>query len=87
MLEALYLISTSSLLCIKKAHQLNPYEEGVTPEFVKTHFENIELMDAVLRARGDKAALGGNEKIKLSNLRAEFTTFNTGGTLITTPDT
>ena len=43
-------------------------------------------MDAVLRARGDKAALGGNEKIKLSNLRAEFTTFNTGGTLITTPD-
>ena len=38
------------------------------------------------RARGDKAALGGSEKIKLSNLRAEFSTFNTGGTLITTPD-
>ena len=44
-------------------------------------------MGAVLRARGDKAALGGNEKIKLSNMRAEFTTFNTGGSLITTPDT
>jgi len=71
---------------LKTAHQLNPYEEGVTAVFVKTHFENIQLMDAVLRARGDKAALGGNEKIKLSNLRAEFTTFNTGGTLITTPD-
>jgi hypothetical protein len=71
---------------LKTAHQLNPYEEGVTADFVKTHFENIQLMDAVLRARGDKAALGGNEKIKLSNLRAEFTTFNTGGTLITTPD-
>ena len=71
---------------LKEAHQLNPYEEGVTPEFVTTHFENIQLMDAVLRARGDKAALGGSEKIKLSNLRAEFSTFNTGGTLITTPD-
>jgi hypothetical protein len=42
-------------------------------------------MDGVLRARGDKAALGGNEKIKLSNMRAEFTTFNTGGSLLTTP--
>ena len=28
-----------------------------------------------------------SEKIRLSNLRAEFTTFNTGGSLITTPDT
>jgi len=43
-------------------------------------------MDAVLRARGDKAALGGNEKIRISNLRAEFETFNTGGSLITTPN-
>ena len=72
---------------LKEAHQLNPYEEGVDAEFVKNHFENIELMGAVLQARGDKAALGGNEKIKLSNMRAEFTTFNTGGNLLTTPDT
>ena len=72
---------------LKEAHQLNPYEEGVDAEFVKNHFENIELMGAVLQARGDKAALGGNEKIKLSNMRAEFTTFNTGGSLLTTPDT
>ena len=43
-------------------------------------------MDAVLRARGDKAARGGNEKISLTNMRAEFTTFNTGGSLLTTPD-
>ena len=73
---------------LKEAHQLNPYGEGVDDEFVENHFDNINLMDAVLRARGDKAALGGgsSEKIRLSNLRAEFTTFNTGGSLITTPD-
>jgi len=76
----------ASYYALKIAHQLNPYEAGVTPDFVETHFDNIELMDAVLRARGDKAALGGNEKLKLSNLRIESTTFNTGGTLITTPD-
>ena len=29
--------------------------------------------------------MGSNEKISLSNLRAEFTTFNTGGDLLTTP--
>ena len=73
---------------LKEAHQLNPYEEGVNLEFINNHFNNIGLMDAVLRARGDKAALDALDggKIKLSTLRAEFTTFNTGGSLITTPN-
>jgi len=73
---------------LKEAHQLNPYREGVTAEDVSSHFEGIELMDAVLKARGDKAALVGSEtsKIRLNNLRAEFTTYNTGGSLLTTPD-
>ena len=70
---------------LKEAHQINPYGEGVDADFITNHFSNINLMDGVLRARGDKAAMGGGEKIKLSNMRAEFTTFNTGGNLITTP--
>ena len=72
---------------LKDAHSLNPYGEGVNKEFVSNHFASINLMDAVLRARGDKAAIGGGEKISISQLRAEFTTFNTGGSLLTTPDT
>ncbi len=73
---------------LKEVHQLNPYGEGVDADFVKNYFDNIQLMDAVLRARGDKAALGGNEsqKIRLSQLTARFTTFNTGGSLIDTPE-
>ncbi len=73
---------------LKEAHQLNPYDEGVTLDFVQNHFGNIQIVDAMLRARGDKAALGTESlnKIRISNLRAEFTTFNTGGNLITTPD-
>lgn len=73
---------------LKQAHNINPYENGTTVEGISTYFNNIQLMDAVLRARSDKAALGGNssDKLKISNLRAEFTTFNTGGSLITTPD-
>jgi hypothetical protein len=73
---------------LKEAHNLNPYEKGVDLDFVQNYFKNIELMDAVLRARGDKAALSGgsSEKIRISNLQAKFTTFNTGGSLITTPN-
>ncbi|MBT8313047.1 MAG: glycosidase [Maribacter sp.] len=74
---------------LKEAHQLNPYAEGVTPEFLKNHFDNIQLMDAVLKARGDKAALAGEQssKLRVSRMEARFTTFNTGGNLITTPET
>lgn len=72
---------------LKQAHNLSIYDEGVDADFVDNYFSNINLMDAVLRARGDKAAIGNNQKIRISQLRAEFTTFNTGGSLITTPDT
>ena len=73
---------------LKEAHHLNPYDESVTLDFVSNYFNNIDMTDAMLRARGDKAALSGssNQKLSISNLRAEFTTFNTGGSLITTPD-
>lgn len=40
---------------LKDAHKLNPFEDGVDLEFVQNYFRNINLMDAVLRARGDKA--------------------------------
>ena len=72
---------------LKDIHKLNPFKEGVNTQMVNTHFGQANLMDAALRARGDKAALSANDggMIKLSNLRAEFTTFNTGGSLITTP--
>lgn len=74
---------------LKEAHQVDPYGEGVNLEFVENYFNNISLMDAVLRARGDKAALGGgsSQKLSISNLSARFTTFSTGGSLITTPET
>ncbi|WP_445717766.1 glycoside hydrolase family 2 TIM barrel-domain containing protein [Flavobacterium sp.] len=73
---------------IKEVHKISPFDEGITSENMNEYFNNINLMDAVLRARSDKAAMGGNDSeiLKISNLRAEFTTFNTGGSLITTPD-
>ena len=72
---------------LKEVHRTNPFEAGTTTETMKRNLGDVNLMDAVLKARGDKAALGGNDTdmLKISNLRAEFTTFNTGGSLITTP--
>lgn len=70
---------------LQEAHKLNLYANGTTVQSVNAYFDNIQIVDAMLRARGDKAALGGNEKISLSNFRAKFETYNTGGTLLTTP--
>ncbi|GAA4268797.1 hypothetical protein GCM10022257_08980 [Hyunsoonleella aestuarii] len=79
----------ASYYTLKDAHALNPYDEGMTPEFLDNYFNNINITEAMLKARGDKAALDAQSggKIRISNLRAEFTTFNTGGSLITTPET
>lgn len=82
------LFPRSAYYVLKEAHKLNPYAENTTLNSVNTYFDNIQVMDATLRARGDKAALESKQggMIRLSNMRAEFTTFNTGGSLITTPD-
>ena len=76
----------SAYYLLKEAHKFNPYNNA-TLESVKTHFDNISQIDASLRARSDKAALDSKkgDKIRFSRLSAEFTTFNTGGTLLTTP--
>ncbi|MEO1450602.1 MAG: glycoside hydrolase family 2 TIM barrel-domain containing protein, partial [Bacteroidota bacterium] len=71
---------------LKEAHHYNPYNDGQSIASLNQHFGGIQLMDAVLRARGDKAALDamGGGKIGISRLTANFTTFNTGGALIRT---
>ncbi len=72
---------------LKEAHSFDPYGNGVTIEKLEAHFESINMMDAYLRARGDKAALMGERtsQLRLSRFQSNFTTFTTGGSLITTP--
>ncbi|XOV93539.1 MAG: glycosidase [Bacteroidota bacterium] len=73
---------------LAKAHQFNPYADGVTLQALDNYFSEIGLMDAVIKARGDKASLLGEKggKITVNKIRAEFSTFMTGGNLITTPN-
>lgn len=72
---------------LKEAHQLNPYAKETTLQSIQAYFEDINLMEAVIQARGDKAALNTEQlkKVRISNLRGEITTFSTGGELISTP--
>ena len=73
---------------LKEAHMLDPYAAGISLNSIDTHFSGIELSSAVLQARGDKAALVGEQvkKVRISGLRAELSTFSTGGYLISTPE-
>lgn len=73
---------------LSEAHKLDPYAPGMNLETIHDHFTSVRLMDAVIKARGDKASLLGERggKIRISEIRAEFTNFVTGGDLITTPN-
>ena len=73
---------------LKDFYSMNPYTYGISQSTLKKHFDDIQLTDALLKARGDKAALEAekSKKIRLSRFTSEFTTFNTGGSLISTPD-
>ncbi|MFY0598924.1 MAG: glycosidase [Cyclobacteriaceae bacterium] len=72
---------------LKDAHQVDPYGKGVTNSTIDAYFADIQVMSAVTQARGDKAALAaeGGGKLSINKLRAEFTTYNTGGSLLATP--
>ncbi|NBC26118.1 MAG: glycosidase [Bacteroidetes bacterium] len=72
---------------LKEVHEFDPYARGNSMTDLQRHFNSINLANAKLRARGDKGALesASSGKIRLSRFSAEFETFNTGGSLITTP--
>jgi hypothetical protein len=72
---------------LKEAHKMNPYTKGLNSSSIKNHFAAINLADAELKARGDQAAMNSSKssKISLSRLGVEFNTYNTGGSLISTP--
>jgi len=73
---------------LKDIHKLDPFAVGITKMAVDSHFADTNITDAALRARGDTAALNSSDgaMVRISNMRAEFTTFNTGGSLLTTPE-
>jgi hypothetical protein len=72
---------------LQKAYSLNPFAAGINLENIQKHFNSIDPNSDVLRARGDQAALKAAEvsKLRVSGLRIDMETFNTGGKYISTP--
>ncbi|GAB4341903.1 MAG: hypothetical protein Kow0037_28890 [Calditrichia bacterium] len=88
-LRGLYdLYPRAAYYALNEVHQINPYQSGMTPQKLQKQFERINIMDALMKARGDKAALSLESvgKVRLSGLRAELYTYNTGGSRVSTPE-
>jgi hypothetical protein len=77
----------SAYYMLKEIHKFNPFAAGNSLATINQYFNAINSSESALKARGDKAALTthSTSKIRLSRLSAQFTTYNTGGSLITTP--
>ena len=73
---------------LRRAFTLDPYATTTDLETIREHFARIHPATAELEARGGGAAAPGGlgERVRLSGLRLEFETFNTGGEHTTTPD-
>lgn len=73
---------------LKEVHHFDPLAQGVSLQTLADYFSTIQPMEAMLRARGDGAALSKERtgRVRVSELRAELSTFSTGGKLISTPE-
>jgi hypothetical protein len=81
------LFPRAAFYALKQMHSLNPYTSVNSAQDVSDFAASIALSGAELSARGDKASLETlrNSKIRLSRFTADFTSFSTGGNMITTP--
>ena len=72
---------------LQRVYQLPAYAPTTTPSVIASHFAAIDPTDMELRARGDRAALGADasDKVRVSGLRLNLSSFNTGGTRLATP--
>lgn len=71
---------------LREIHKFNPLT-AQSKESLNSHFSSISIDDAADRSAAKNAGESkkNSSKIKLHRLSAEFTTFNTGGDLISTP--
>ena len=72
---------------LREAYRLDPYADDTDLEKIREHFGKIQPMGALLTAQGDTASRRTKllSKLRVSGLRSEFETFNTGGKNISTP--
>ncbi|MDH3215705.1 MAG: glycosidase, partial [Candidatus Krumholzibacteria bacterium] len=72
---------------LRQAFRLDPYAPDTDLEKIREHFGGIYPAVAALEARGNTAAQKASttSRVRVSNVRMEFETYNTGGHRISTP--
>lgn len=77
----------AAFYALQEAYKLDPYAPGADLETIAAHFASIQPATATLQARADDAQRVTEvlKKVRISNLRMEFETYNTGGSNISTP--
>ncbi len=71
---------------LQQLYTLPAYAAGTDLATIRTHFAAIDPNALMLKARADRAALGGEaSKLRVSGLRFDLQTYSTGGTRLTTP--
>lgn len=73
---------------LQEVHKLDPFSNGDSQSKINEHFDNIKLIEAVSAARPDYALMMAEKgsPVRVSGLRAHFTTFSTGGNKLLTPE-
>lgn len=81
------LFPRAAYYALQRAYTLAPYGSTTNLAAIKAHFATISPDEMVLRARGDAALATADEsqKVRVSGMRMELSTFSTGGSLISTP--
>ena len=72
---------------LRRAFELDPYAPGTSLAAIRAHFDAIAPAAAAVEARGNQATLAtdGLSKVRVSGLRLELETINTGGERVSTP--
>ncbi len=72
---------------LRRVHSLNPYAPDTDQEKIDEFFGSINPTSLQLEARGDRAALVSDalQRVRISGVRIELETFQTGGQGVSTP--
>jgi hypothetical protein len=74
------LFPRAAYFALRRVFALDPYAATTTNDVIRAHFATITPSGAVLEARGEHAALvtSALERVRVSGLRLDFETINTG---------
>jgi hypothetical protein len=77
----------AAYFALRSAFRLSPYAPETDLAAIRAHFAAIHPAGAALEARGSTAGLASDwsQRLRVTGVRLEFETFNTGGSNIETP--